>query len=356
MENSVPAKKERNYGIELLRLVLMFMVCVLHTCGQGGAISGAKTQATYNALWFLEVISFYAVDGFAIISGYTATGKKKNFSKFFAMWFQAFFYSFIVSLILTLFGVGSLTTEELLDQATPLLSNCFWYFTAYAALFVLSPLIDKAIAAIDEKYAIKLMIVIIVFFSIVPRFSKGDIFAMVSGYSAIWLIICYAIGALAKKGRLLEQVKTPILVAVWAAMVLITWLLYITGVTADLINYASVTMVVAALMLVLIFSRMKFKGTIISRLAPLAFGIYLFQISTIIWKDILKGLYVGIGACSVIPAVILALLGALGIFAAGLIVEFLRTKLMQLIRLPKFCDFLAGIGGRAVSWIASKIQ
>ena len=28
-------KYERNYGIDLLRLVLMYMVCMLHTLGQG---------------------------------------------------------------------------------------------------------------------------------------------------------------------------------------------------------------------------------------------------------------------------------------------------------------------------------
>ena len=31
-------KYERNYGIDLLRLVLMYMVCMLHTLGQGGIL------------------------------------------------------------------------------------------------------------------------------------------------------------------------------------------------------------------------------------------------------------------------------------------------------------------------------
>lgn len=30
--------KRRNYGIDLLRLISMFMVCILHTLGKGGGI------------------------------------------------------------------------------------------------------------------------------------------------------------------------------------------------------------------------------------------------------------------------------------------------------------------------------
>lgn len=35
-------KTERNYGIELLRLCLMFMVCLLHVLGQGGILEASK--------------------------------------------------------------------------------------------------------------------------------------------------------------------------------------------------------------------------------------------------------------------------------------------------------------------------
>ena len=37
--------KERNYGIDFLRLVFMYMVCILHTLGQGGVLN-AITQGS----------------------------------------------------------------------------------------------------------------------------------------------------------------------------------------------------------------------------------------------------------------------------------------------------------------------
>ena len=90
-------RKERNYGIDLLRIVLMYMVCILHTLGQGGILDAcADGTGRYKVFWFLEILSYCAVDGFALISGYMATDQPSKFEKLVDMWFQAFFYSFII--------------------------------------------------------------------------------------------------------------------------------------------------------------------------------------------------------------------------------------------------------------------
>ena len=96
-ENQKIADLGRNYGIDLLRLVLMFMVCMLHTLGQGGVLY-ASVDGTigYKAYWFLEILSYCAVDGFAIVSGYVASNRPRKYEKLVNMWFQAFFYSFII--------------------------------------------------------------------------------------------------------------------------------------------------------------------------------------------------------------------------------------------------------------------
>ena len=40
-ENQNITGSGRNHGIDLLRLVLMFMVCMLHTLGQGGILNAS---------------------------------------------------------------------------------------------------------------------------------------------------------------------------------------------------------------------------------------------------------------------------------------------------------------------------
>ena len=133
--------QERNYGIDALRLVLMYMVCMLHTLGQGGILKSSGLGVEMKVFWLLGIASFCAVDGFALISGYMATDKPCNYSKLVDMWFQAFFYSFIVTIILTGIGLNdSLGIKDIIKIAFPVTFNKFWYFTAYFALFFVVPL------------------------------------------------------------------------------------------------------------------------------------------------------------------------------------------------------------------------
>ena len=98
-------QKERNYGIDLLRLLLMFMVCILHVLGYGGVLKACDEGTTnYYVFWFIEICAYCAVDAFALISGYTAKDKPVNYPKLIDMWFQAVFYSFVMALIFNAFG------------------------------------------------------------------------------------------------------------------------------------------------------------------------------------------------------------------------------------------------------------
>ena len=61
-------KHEKNYGIEWLRILSMYMVAVLHTLGQGGILGSFKQgDLSFSIAWFLETAAFGAVDCFALI-------------------------------------------------------------------------------------------------------------------------------------------------------------------------------------------------------------------------------------------------------------------------------------------------
>ena len=51
--------KKRNYGIDLLRIVAMFMIIALHALGLGGVVRYAEQfSLNYEAAWLLEVFIF----------------------------------------------------------------------------------------------------------------------------------------------------------------------------------------------------------------------------------------------------------------------------------------------------------
>ncbi|MBQ4600628.1 MAG: hypothetical protein IJB17_03245 [Oscillospiraceae bacterium] len=64
-------RHDRHYGIDLLRVVAMYMVVVLHVIGKGGVASAVQEPGlSFGALWFLEVGAYCAVNCYALISGY----------------------------------------------------------------------------------------------------------------------------------------------------------------------------------------------------------------------------------------------------------------------------------------------
>ncbi len=280
---------KRNYGIDLLRLVLMYMVCMLHTLGQGGILRACEPgTAKYGVFWFMEILAYCAVDGFAIISGYTAADKPRKFEKLADMWFQVFFYSFIVTAILTAAGLNpDWSVKELVKCALPVTFGTFWYFTAFFALFFAIPILNRFIFSVDEKTAKTTFVLLVVLFSCMEVL--GGTFKTQGGYSALWLMVLYCIGALAKRGKIFEQKKSSALIAIWAACILAAWCVRVFLGSDRLTSYVSPTILVSGLIMVVLFSRLRPTGAIISKLSPLAFGIYLFQLSPVIWKNLQGG-------------------------------------------------------------------
>lgn len=338
MENhTIISNNKRNYGIDLLRLVLMYMVCVLHTLGQGGILNASEGGSIgYKTFWLIEIMAYCAVDGFALISGYMATGKPRRFEKLADMWFQVFFYSFIVTGFLTLMGVNEYFGKaEMIECALPVTFGKFWYFTAFFALFFAIPILDKFVFSINECIAKKALLIAIFLYSILGIVM--DPFMSRAGYSALWLMVLYVVGALARKIRLFETRKTVSLIITWMVCILITWIVQVWG-NGILTNYISPTILLSGLIMVILFSRIHLKGTVISKLSPLAFGIYLFQLNQVIWKNVIGGAFTFVAEKNIVVGVIYVLCLAAIIFMSGLLVEFMRNAVAKLIRIPHLCN------------------
>lgn len=328
-----PMATERNHGIDFLRLVLMFMVCVLHVLGKGGVLASCQEGTLqYGLFWLLEVFVYCAVDGFALISGYMATSKPLKPVKLVDMWFQVFFYSLILSLILILCGINtSFNARKIIQWSLPVTGNVFWYFTAYVPCFFAAPFFSKAICEMKETTAQKTFLIIILLFSGLGVLT--DPFKSDNGYSAIWIMALYCIGALAKRIRLFETKKTAALLFLLLLSVLCAWGVFLLTGIQHLINFHSPTVLLTAIILVVLFSRMPLKLSGISKLSSLSFGIYLFQLNPVIWNTIIDGHLSFIASRPAALGVLYVFAFALMIFSAGLLVEAIRSKLAGLINL-----------------------
>lgn len=287
----------------------------------------------YGLFWLLEMFSYCAVDGFAIISGYIASNKPRKYEKLVDMWFQAFFYSFVVTLILTVVGFNeSWGKADIIKCALPVTSGKFWYFTAYFALFIAMPILNKFIFALDENASKKALIILIVLFSVMG--TLGDPFKTAKGYSAIWLIVLYCVGALAKRAKLFAGRKSITLILMGALCIIVTWAMCIFAKKDRLLSYVSPTILLSGMIMVVLFSRLHLKGKIIAKLSPLAFGIYLFQLNQVVWNKVIKDAASFVVSKNIVSGILYVFGIAFAIFICGLLVEFVRSKLAKLFKIP----------------------
>ena len=283
---------KRNYGIDLLRMVSMFLVIILHILGAGGILNATDGLRMHHALaWFLEICAFCAVNCYALISGYASVGSKYKFSNIINLWLQVFFYNFIFYIIFAILGWESISLRNVLGVFFPVLTESYWYFTAYFCLFLFIPFLNLALEKIPKKTLKTFIVLGILFLSIFPTIIRRDIFITNGGYSAFWLMFLYLIGGYLKKYGFLSNLSGWKLFVGYICCVVFTFIskffiadlniLFFNEVRYDwmFIGYTSPSILFSAIFLLLLFSKLsveRFKK-IISFFAPLSFAVYLIH-------------------------------------------------------------------------------
>ena len=190
-------KTERNAGIDILRILSMFMVVMIHINGAGGVFKSTK-PLTMNWLFsnFIEQIGIVAVTCFALISGFVNYQKRFKLKNLIALWVQAFFYSFGITFLFFLFKEG-VSFTVLAKSAIPVMMKEWWYFSSYFLLFFFMPALNILIEKCSKRTTLFFIGAFLVCTTLLGYVK--DIFNVGSGYSTLWLAGMYAIGAFVKK-------------------------------------------------------------------------------------------------------------------------------------------------------------
>ncbi len=336
--------EERNYGIDLLRLVLMYMVCIIHVLGQGG-ILGNLTRGTVDhaVYWFFQSIVCCAVNGFALITGYTATNREQKYEKIANMWFQVFFYSFILTALLKVCGLADVGSKTLIKQLLPVTFDTHWYFTAYVGLFFAMPLLNTFIFSVSPFKAKCTLIIMFVLFCILGMIK--DSFRTEYGYSMLWLVVLYVFGALAKRIHLFENLKTSRLLLIIIVSVLINLSVVVFTGLGRQTKFTSPTALCIALILVVLFTRIRMPEKairIINHTSKWAFGVYLFQVNYVIWNQVLFNRFSSFTEKSPFIGGLYVMIASGAVFLIGLFTEALRSFLHQRLQIPRLCGFIVG--------------
>lgn len=198
ISNQSNEKSKRNYGIDLYRILSMVNIINLHINLYSSNLNIGPFSDKFKSIYLLEISSFWAVDGFGLISGVVGYRRYK-FSNLIYFWFQYSFYSFLFTLFLYL--TKRLLLKDLFMSIFPLGLYRRWYFNAYFCMYLFLPFINKGIDFVDKIIFRNLIYFYFLFFSvyhiIVVIFldRRTNFHFLNNGYSPLWLIILYIIGA-----------------------------------------------------------------------------------------------------------------------------------------------------------------
>lgn len=326
--NNSTSNRKYYIGLDLLKIIAMFMVTILHTLGHGGIVwNGSLTGINYDVAWLLEIMSFCAVNCYAMISGYVGINSQIKYYKLIYFWLQLVFSGLLIAFLCSIFQPEWVNVNIWKDAIFPIYRKEYWYMTAYFGLFLLLPIINSGINSLLSQQRKILFYTISLFLIILPYFAGQDLFLIVNGYSLIWLLFCYIIGSiLAKESLFVNQSKTALFFIYLFAVLITAYLKKYQNI--DWVTYSSPTILFCGISLVVLFSKIEFKTLwlikTIKYVASLTLGVYIFHENPLIREHYVSGISIGYFNLDTISFV-LAILGiASTIFVCGIIFDACR--------------------------------
>lgn len=199
MKNSsvITNNTSRNYSIDILRILCMFMIVILHTERHGGYLDVYPPLSIINfILHYINILCSVAVNVFFLISGYFLINEDFRLSKLLKVIIEVWFYSWLYLFFLFLFDKSSLSFSSIYALVFPLSFQEYWFMTAYVGMYLLSPIMNLLLRNISRKQHEVVVLLFVLMGSIwdflVP-YSNPFYFA--HGYSLLWSLVLYAIAS-----------------------------------------------------------------------------------------------------------------------------------------------------------------
>lgn len=362
-------KSERNMGVELFRIVSMLLVILLHVMGHGGVRAYSEHLSdNYQVAWFLETIGYCSVNCYAIISGFANVKTKFKFRRFIHLWLETVVLILGITAVAHFF-IPSVQVEKdwWLSAIFPLARRELWYLCAYFFMFPLIPLLNKGLLSLSRKQHIAIILwlqVPTIFKLIVHK----DNYGLGGGYSTIWLICLYVIGAYFRIYGAPKWAKWPVTLSAFFFSAFIAWYKMIYAEKQfekglleesatlyqyrdDLISYVSPCMVIMSVALLLFFMQIKIKGkpikVIVANLAKATWGIFVLHVCSAGWYwDELWHSFREFADYPTWKMLICSFGAVFAIFFATALFTLCKIYLFKFARIDKGIEYLADLPGK----------
>lgn len=266
---------KRQSGIETLRIICMFFILLGHTFFMQSAFmpNVHSNVVIFSLGTIVNSIGVAAVNTFVLISGWFGIRySTKGLLKFL---FQFFFLLWLFWLVALLSGLHE--TKSFIKNLLGTVDG-YWFVFAYAGLYILSPILNLFAEKVSKQEFRNLLIVFYVFQCFYTWMT--DMVNCFNGYGIIFFCSLYLTARYIKMypvDVLTRHTKLIYLCAVLSIALVTVAGYYFLGNALRMLRYDNPLVIVSAITVVIIFSRMSFYSRIINWLAASAFAVYIIH-------------------------------------------------------------------------------
>lgn len=179
--------KHRNSSIELLRIISILLIIFHHYVVHGFAGVENISMINQYILGLFSLGGKLGVTCFILISGYYMIYSKFTVKKCFRIMLEVWIYSFILGMIYFIM-TKSISMKAFLQVIFPIGTSEYWFMTDYLILMIISPILNTIITQLEQSFYQKSIIMMIIFWSIIPMFGINYAFD-----DLLWFICLYFI-------------------------------------------------------------------------------------------------------------------------------------------------------------------
>lgn len=151
---------KRSPQFELLRIMAMCGVVTNHVFNYGLHIYDNFTLDVstpggfilWSILELMNLLALPSVNCYILISGYFLIDKTQfRWRGIWRIWSETWFYTVAIYLLAVVLCVIPFSWHDLLENATPIISNTYWFVTSYLALILIAPLLAWFMKNVSKK-------------------------------------------------------------------------------------------------------------------------------------------------------------------------------------------------------------
>lgn len=157
-----------------------------------------------NLFKIIEIATLVHVSSFVLLTGYYQSTSKFKQSKVWKILNASWFYRTVIVILFITMNIISVDKLTIFKNFFPLEIYHYWFIETYILLYLIIPLLNAGIKAMDKQTYKRIIITLFIVFCVLPWITNFQTFSN-NGYTLYQFIYLYLIGGYLRKYPILDS-------------------------------------------------------------------------------------------------------------------------------------------------------